>query len=66
MALSLDKEAFYRRVRRLYNNWQKGDDELKTVDAFVVSVGENEGTVYSKSTALQVGMLTIGEQNAGS
>uniref|UniRef100_UPI00358EF832 FACT complex subunit SPT16-like isoform X2 n=1 Tax=Myxine glutinosa TaxID=7769 RepID=UPI00358EF832 len=53
MALSLDKEAFYRRVRRLYNNWQKGDYELKTVDAFVVSVGENEGTVYSKSTALQ-------------
>ncbi|CAI5791258.1 FACT complex subunit SPT16 [Podarcis muralis] len=53
MALSLDREAYYRRVKRLYSNWQKGEDEYATIDAIVVSVGVDEEIVYAKSTALQ-------------
>ncbi|XP_066843338.1 LOW QUALITY PROTEIN: FACT complex subunit SPT16 [Anser cygnoides] len=53
MALSLDREAYYRRVRRLYGNWQKGEEEFGAVDAIVVSVGVDEEIVYAKSTALQ-------------
>uniref|UniRef100_S4RDI0 FACT complex subunit n=1 Tax=Petromyzon marinus TaxID=7757 RepID=S4RDI0_PETMA len=53
MAVQLDKEAYYRRVKRLYNTWRKGEDEFGKVDAIVVSVGVDEETVYSKSTALQ-------------
>nr|XP_060636057.1 FACT complex subunit SPT16 [Anolis sagrei ordinatus] len=53
MALSLDREAYYRRIKRLYSNWQKGEDEYATIDAIVVSVGVDEETVYAKSTALQ-------------
>ncbi|XP_071276354.1 LOW QUALITY PROTEIN: FACT complex subunit SPT16 [Agelaius tricolor] len=53
MALSLDREAFSRRLRRLYASWQKGEDELGGVDAIVVAVGVDEEIVYAKSTALQ-------------
>uniref|UniRef100_A0A673HK11 FACT complex subunit n=1 Tax=Sinocyclocheilus rhinocerous TaxID=307959 RepID=A0A673HK11_9TELE len=53
MAVNLDKEAFYRRIKRLYGNWKKGEDEFGKVDAIVVSVGVDEEIVYAKSTALQ-------------
>uniref|UniRef100_A0A452QHA1 FACT complex subunit n=1 Tax=Ursus americanus TaxID=9643 RepID=A0A452QHA1_URSAM len=53
MAVTLDKDAYYRRVKRLYSNWRKGEDEYASVDAIVVSVGVDEETVYAKSTALQ-------------
>ncbi|XP_058709152.1 FACT complex subunit SPT16 isoform X1 [Poecile atricapillus] len=53
MALSLDREAFSRRLRRLYASWQKGEDELGGVDAIAVAVGVDEEIVYAKSTALQ-------------
>lgn len=53
MAVSLDKDAFYRRIKRLYGNWKKGEDEFGKVDAIVVSVGVDEEIVYAKSTALQ-------------
>ncbi|XP_028649456.2 FACT complex subunit SPT16 [Erpetoichthys calabaricus] len=53
MAVSLDKEAYYRRIKRLYNNWKKGEDEFSKIDAIVVSVGVDEEIVYAKSTALQ-------------
>uniref|UniRef100_A0A8V0X009 FACT complex subunit SPT16 N-terminal lobe domain-containing protein n=1 Tax=Gallus gallus TaxID=9031 RepID=A0A8V0X009_CHICK len=55
MALSLDRDAYYRRLRRLYGAWQKGEEELGSVDAIVVAVGVDEEIVYAKSTALQVG-----------
>ncbi|KAJ8377321.1 hypothetical protein AAFF_G00261700 [Aldrovandia affinis] len=53
MAVNLDKEAYYRRIKRLYGNWKKGEDEFGKVDALVVSVGVDEEIVYAKSTALQ-------------
>lgn len=53
MALSLDRDAYYRRLRRLYGAWQKGEEELGSVDAIVVAVGVDEEIVYAKSTALQ-------------
>ncbi|XP_061108875.1 FACT complex subunit SPT16-like isoform X1 [Conger conger] len=53
MAVNLDKEAYYRRIKRLYGNWKKGEDEFGKVDAIVVSVGVDEEVVYAKSTALQ-------------
>lgn len=53
MAVTLDKEAYYRRVKRLYSNWKKGEDEYGSIDAIVVSVGVDEEIVYAKSTALQ-------------
>uniref|UniRef100_A0A8C2BWA6 FACT complex subunit n=1 Tax=Cyprinus carpio TaxID=7962 RepID=A0A8C2BWA6_CYPCA len=53
MAVNLDKDAFYRRIKRLYGNWKKGEDEFGKVDAIVVSVGVDEEIVYAKSTALQ-------------
>ncbi|MGH0142406.1 UNVERIFIED_CONTAM: hypothetical protein FKN15_049008 [Acipenser sinensis] len=52
MAVNLDKEAYYRRIKRLYSNWKK-EDEFGKVDALVVSVGVDEEIVYAKSTALQ-------------
>uniref|UniRef100_G1PAD7 FACT complex subunit n=1 Tax=Myotis lucifugus TaxID=59463 RepID=G1PAD7_MYOLU len=53
MAVTLDKDAYYRRVKRLYSNWRKGEDEYANIDAIVVSVGVDEEIVYAKSTALQ-------------
>lgn len=53
MAVNLDKEAYYRRIKRLYSNWKKGEDDFSNVDAIVVSVGVDEEIVYAKSTALQ-------------
>ncbi|XP_064201607.1 FACT complex subunit SPT16 [Anguilla rostrata] len=53
MAVNLDKEAYYRRIKRLYANWKKAEDEFGKVDAIVVSVGVDEEIVYAKSTALQ-------------
>uniref|UniRef100_A0A2K5VAA6 FACT complex subunit SPT16 N-terminal lobe domain-containing protein n=1 Tax=Macaca fascicularis TaxID=9541 RepID=A0A2K5VAA6_MACFA len=50
MAVTLDKDAYYRRVKRLYSNWRKMS---MPADAIVVSVGVDEEIVYAKSTALQ-------------
>ncbi|XP_016115806.1 FACT complex subunit SPT16 [Sinocyclocheilus grahami] len=61
MAVNLDKDAFYRRIKRLYGNWKKAEDEFGKVDAIVVSVGVDEEIVYAKSTALQVQHNTASE-----
>ncbi|XP_078252016.1 FACT complex subunit SPT16-like, partial [Rhinoraja longicauda] len=57
MAVNLDKEAFTRRLKRLYAHWKKGEDEYGKVDAIVVAVGVDEEIVYAKSTALQMWLL---------
>ncbi|OWR42080.1 FACT complex subunit spt16 isoform X2 [Danaus plexippus] len=57
--ISLDKETFYRRMKRLYAAWKaaaadsKSDDVLAKCDCLVSCVGVDEDTLYSKSTALQ-------------
>ncbi|XP_053625749.1 FACT complex subunit spt16 isoform X3 [Plodia interpunctella] len=57
--ISLDKETFYRRMKKLYAAWKaaaadsKGEDAFSKVDCFVSCVGVDEDTLYSKSTALQ-------------
>ncbi|CAH0718833.1 unnamed protein product, partial [Brenthis ino] len=57
--ISLDKETFFRRMKRLYAAWKaaasdsKSEDALAKIDCLVSCVGVDEDTLYSKSTALQ-------------
>ncbi|XP_055626889.1 FACT complex subunit spt16 isoform X2 [Toxorhynchites rutilus septentrionalis] len=57
----LDKDCFYRRIKRLYVNWKEPDfshdDSLSKVDCILTAVGVDEETIYSKSTSLQTWML---------
>lgn len=59
--IELDKNAFVRRLKKLYAAWKepaapdavKYDDSLSKVDCLMTAVGVDEDTLYSKSTALQ-------------
>ncbi|XP_059614643.1 FACT complex subunit spt16 isoform X2 [Phlebotomus argentipes] len=57
----LDKDSFFRRIRRIYSAWKDGsikhDDALTKVDCIMSAVGVDEDTVYLKSTALQTWLL---------
>ncbi|KAH8274963.1 hypothetical protein KR018_003444 [Drosophila ironensis] len=57
----LDKEAFVRRVKRLYTEWKAPstghDDALSNLDCIMSVVGTDEDVIYSKSMALQLWLL---------
>ncbi|XP_055909921.1 FACT complex subunit spt16 isoform X1 [Eupeodes corollae] len=59
--IALDKETFFRRIKRLYSEWKaptfEHDDSLKKVDCILSCVGVDEDVAYSKSTALQSWLL---------
>ncbi|XP_078365662.1 FACT complex subunit SPT16-like isoform X1 [Oculina patagonica] len=57
--ISLDKDAFFRRIKRFYDAWKKEETAegngaaFPSVDAVVIAVGQDEDVIYSKSTAIQ-------------
>ncbi|XP_022794769.1 FACT complex subunit SPT16-like isoform X2 [Stylophora pistillata] len=57
--ISLDKDAFFRRIKRIYDAWKKEDSmedngaAFPSVDAVVIAVGQDEEAIYNKSTAIQ-------------
>lgn len=57
----LDKDTFFRRMRKLYSAWKdaegSNDDGFSKMDALVSAVGENDDIMYSKSSALQTWLL---------
>nr|XP_022905193.1 FACT complex subunit spt16-like [Onthophagus taurus] len=57
--INLDKETFFRRLRKLHTAWLKSDGEngFSKTDCLVTAVGVDEELVYSKSGSLQVWLL---------
>ncbi|XP_018348110.1 PREDICTED: FACT complex subunit spt16 isoform X3 [Trachymyrmex septentrionalis] len=60
--VSLDKDMFFRRMKRLYAAWKDGevgtDDSFSKMDCLVSAVGTDEDIVYSKSIALQTWLFS--------
>lgn len=55
----LDKEIFYRRLKKLHTAWQKTEEEngFSKMDCLVSAVGMDEDVVYCKSNTLQQWLL---------
>nr|CAB3266708.1 FACT complex subunit SPT16 [Phallusia mammillata] len=55
MSTTLDKESFFKRLKKFYSLWKKGgSDAFSKSDAVVVSMGTDEDVVYAKTTSLQI------------
>lgn len=58
--ISLDKDTFLRRLKRLYTAWQNAgpsEQGFAKMDCLVSAVGVDDEIVYSKSAALQTWLL---------
>lgn len=57
--INLDRDTFFRRLKKLYAAWQSPDGEngFSKMDCLVTAVGVDEEMVYSKSGALQTWLL---------
>ncbi|KAI5717065.1 hypothetical protein M8J76_017015 [Diaphorina citri] len=63
MSITLDKDAYLRRIKKIYKTWKEGfpnketENTLSQVDAIVSFFGLDEFTQYSKASSLQTWLL---------
>jgi len=46
MSLSVDRETFYRRIKRFFAGWNKESAKLGEADAVIIAVGKNDEDQY--------------------